>query len=871
MMKQYHEAKSACGDALLFFRMGDFYELFLEDAKVASRILGLNLTSRDKDSENPTAMAGFPHHQLDSYLQKLIKAGYRAAVCEQVEDPKQAKGLVKREITRVVSAGTLTDDGLLDPREANYLAAVYLMHDRKAEKENREQMVGIAWAELSSGRFEAGTFPKSRIEDELERIGPAEVIYREDDARFSPDTSAPWSWTSRPAWSFAEDAATEVLCKQFSVHNLEGYGFTDDDAPAIRAAGGALTYLQETQRGDLDHFRSITAHRQTPVLQIDASTRRSLEITRTLRTASRSGSLLDVIDETRTPMGSRMLADWIAAPLVDQDAIEARHDAVAELVGDQSLRTDIRKTLGETYDLSRLMARIATGRTGPRDLQQVATTLASLPALKARLTDRKSQRLGFVEAHLHLCPRLRSQLESALADECPLNAGDGNFIRTGFDEELDQLRDLARGGKEWIAAYQQKQMDETGIANLKVGYNKVFGYYLEVTNAHKDKVPDFFIRKQTLKNCERYITPELKEYEEKVLAADEKASSREQLIFQDLRAQTHRELSTLQEVAMATAELDVLASLAETSATRGWIRPELTSDSVLRIEQGRHPVLDVTMPQGEFVPNDCVMSPESGMIHLITGPNMAGKSTYIRQVALITLLAQAGSFVPAQNAVIGLSDRIFARVGASDELSRGQSTFMVEMVETARILNTATSRSLVILDEIGRGTSTYDGLSLAWAITEHLHEQIGSRTLFATHYHELTQLEESLPRVANMNVAVKEWDEQVVFLHRIVAGGADKSYGIHVARLAGIPSSVNERAKDVLAQLESDHRDALDRPTVSPPEGNSGGGNYQLTLFGYADHPLLDEVQKLDVNAMTPIDALQFLQAAKEKLAQPTK
>ena len=871
MMKQYHEAKSACGDALLFFRMGDFYELFLEDAKVASRILGLNLTSRDKDSENPTAMAGFPHHQLDSYLQKLIKAGYRAAVCEQVEDPKQAKGLVKREITRVVSAGTLTDDGLLDPREANYLAAVYLMHDRKAEKENREQMVGIAWAELSSGRFEAGTFPKSRIEDELERIGPAEVIYREDDARFSPDTSAPWSWTSRPAWSFAEDAATEVLCKQFSVHNLEGYGFTDDDAPAIRAAGGALTYLQETQRGDLDHFRSITAHRQTPVLQIDASTRRSLEITRTLRTASRSGSLLDVIDETRTPMGSRMLADWIAAPLVDQDAIEARHDAVAELVGDQSLRTDIRKTLGETYDLSRLMARIATGRTGPRDLQQVATTLASLPALKARLTDRKSQRLGFVEAHLHLCPRLRSQLESALADECPLNAGDGNFIRTGFDEELDQLRDLARGGKEWIAAYQQKQMDETGIANLKVGYNKVFGYYLEVTNAHKDKVPDFFIRKQTLKNCERYITPELKEYEEKVLAADEKASSREQLIFQDLRAQTHRELSTLQEVAMATAELDVLASLAETSATRGWIRPELTSDSVLRIEQGRHPVLDVTMPQGEFVPNDCVMSPESGMIHLITGPNMAGKSTYIRQVALITLLAQAGSFVPAQNAVIGLSDRIFARVGASDELSRGQSTFMVEMVETARILNTATSRSLVILDEIGRGTSTYDGLSLAWAITEHLHEQIGSRTLFATHYHELTQLEESLPRVANMNVAVKEWDEQVVFLHRIVAGGADKSYGIHVARLAGIPSSVNERAKDVLAQLESDHRDALDRPTVSPPEGNSGGGNYQLTLFGYADHPLLDEVQKLDVNAMTPIDALQFLQTAKEKLAQPTK
>ncbi|NND96019.1 MAG: DNA mismatch repair protein MutS [Pirellulaceae bacterium] len=865
MMRQYHEAKAACGDALLFFRMGDFYELFLEDAKVASKILGLTLTSRDKDSENPTAMAGFPHHQLDSYLHKLIQAGYRAAVCEQVEDPKQAKGLVKREITRVVSAGTLTDDGLLDPREANFLAAVYLLHDKKAEKEGREPMVGIAWAELSSGRFEAGTFTRSRIEDELARIGPAEVLYREDDARFSPDTTAPWSWTSRPAWSFAEDAARDALCKQFSVHNLEGFGFTDDDGPAVRAAGAVLTYLQETQRGGLDHLRSISAHQKTPVLQIDASTRRSLEITRTLRTASREGSLLDVIDHTCTPMGSRMLSDWIAAPLIQPSAIEARLDSVSEMVNDATLRGGVRQSLKQTFDLSRLLARIATGRTGPRDLQQVATTLASLPQLKARLTDRKSERLGSIEAHLHLCPQLRSQLESALADECPLSAGDGNFIRPGFDSELDTLRDLARGGKEWIAAYQQNQMDETGIQNLKVGYNKVFGYYLEVTNAQKDKVPDFFIRKQTLKNCERYITPELKEYEEKVLAADDKASSREQLIFQDLRAQTHRQLSTLQEVAVATAELDVLSALAELASTRSWVRPELTDDSVLRIDEGRHPVLDVTMPQGEFVPNDCVQSPECGMIHLITGPNMAGKSTYIRQIALITILAQSGSFVPATAATIGIADRIFARVGASDELSRGQSTFMVEMVETARILNTATSRSLVILDEIGRGTSTYDGLSLAWAITEHLHEQIGCRTLFATHYHELTQLEESLPRVANMNVAVKEWNEEVVFLHRIVAGGADKSYGIHVARLAGIPTSVNERAKDVLSQLEADHRDAFDRPTVTAPQQQSAG-NYQLTLFGYVDHPLLEQLQQLDVNAMTPIDAMKFLQQAQEDL-----
>ena len=871
MMRQYHDAKAACGDALLFFRMGDFYELFLDDAKIAARVLGLTLTSRDKDSDNPTAMAGFPHHQLDAYLHKLIHAGYRAAVCEQMEDPKQAKGLVKREITRVVSAGTLTDDGLLDPREANYVAAVYLAHDKRTDQEHHEPRVGIAWAELSSGRFEAGTFPKSRIDDELERIGPAEVIFREDDVRFSPDKTATWSWTSRPAWTFAEDASRDVLCKQFSVHNLDGFGFRDDDVPAIRAAGAVLTYLQETQRGRLDHFRSLVAHHRTAVVQIDASTRRSLEITRTLRTASREGSLLDVIDRTCTPMGSRLLADWIAAPLIEMDAINARLDSVQELVKDATLRGDVRNTLKQTYDLTRLLARIATGRTGPRDLQQVAATLASLPRLKARLSDRGAERLAFVEAHLHLCPELRSQLESALADECPLSASDGNFIRPGFDEELDALRELARGGKQWIATYQRKQMEETGIQNLKVGYNKVFGYYLEVTNAHKDRVPDFFIRKQTLKNCERYITPELKEYEEKVLAADDKASAREQQIFTRLRDETQRQLSTLQEVGMAIAELDVLASLAEIASQRGWVRPNLVDDSVLRIEAGRHPVLDVTMPQGEFVPNDCVQSPEAGMILLITGPNMAGKSTYIRQVALITLMAQAGSFVPAESADIGIADRIFARVGASDELSRGQSTFMVEMVETARILNTATSRSLVILDEIGRGTSTYDGLSLAWAITEHLHEQIGCRTLFATHYHELTQLEESLPRVANLNVAVKEWNDEVVFLHRIVAGGADKSYGIHVARLAGIPASVNERAKDVLSQLEADHRDAFDRPTIQTPGTGSNHGQYQLTLFGFADHPLLEQVQKLDVNAMTPIEAMQFLQEAQVNLKTPKK
>ena len=867
MMQQYHEAKTACGDALLLFRMGDFYELFLEDAKIAAPLLGLTLTSRDKDSDNPTAMAGFPHHQLDGYLQKLIAAGHRAAVCEQVEDPKKAKGLVRREVTRVVSAGTLTDDGMLDPRQANYVAAVSM------ERSCDPPRVGIAWAELSSGRFEAATYPASSIDDELARIGPAEVVYREDDGAFEIDTTAPWVWTRRPAWSFAQDAATESLCKQFKVKTLDGYGFDCEDAPAIKAAGAVLSYLQDTQRVDLHHFRGIVAASRSEHLQIDAATRRSLELTRTIRSGTRDGSLVGVIDQTETPMGSRQLADWISAPLVDGEAILQRHDAVAELIGDNSLRRDVKETLGNTFDLSRLLARVATGRAGPRDLQQIGVTLSHLPALKARLAERQPVLLSRIESRLHLCPDLRSHLESALADHVPVAAADGDFIREGFDVELDQCRDLSRGGKRWIAEYQQSQIVATGIANIKVGYNKVFGYYLEVTNTHRDRIPETFIRKQTLKNCERYITPELKEYEEKVLAADDQATAREQLLFEQLRDAAAESLATLQEVAESLSTLDCLSSLAEVAATRGWVRPAMTDQTVMDVRAGRHPVLDVMLPQGEFVPNDCAMNPEEGMVAIITGPNMAGKSTYIRQVALISLLAQAGSYVPAESATIGLTDRIFARVGASDELSRGQSTFMVEMLETARILNTASSRSLVILDEIGRGTSTYDGLSLAWAITEHLHESIGARTLFATHYHELTALSETLPRVANWNVSVKEWNDEVVFLHRIVRGGADKSYGIHVARLAGVPTAVTERAKDVLSQLEASDRDTLDRPVIQKPSGSSLGASdgqrFQLTLFGFADHPLLEQMEQLDVDEMTPKQAVEFLREAKANLRTP--
>lgn len=870
MMRQYHEAKAACGDALLFFRMGDFYELFHEDAKTAATILGLTLTSRDKDKEDGVPMAGFPHHQLDGYLRKLIQAGYRAAVCEQVEDPKQAKGLVRREVTRVVSAGTLTDDQLLDPREANYLAAVFRPFSSSKSKKaattavgpdesrirDATQLVGIAWAELSSGRFEAGVFPLARLEDELERIGPAEVIYREDDGRLTPDRSRGWQVTMRPAWTFAEEEAARTLLKQFGVANLEGYGFDQHHSPAICAAGAVLAYLSETQQGGLDHFDSLLAHHRSPVVEIDAATRRSLELTRTIRTGSRDGSLLGVLDQTVTAMGARLLGAWMSAPLTEAAGISGRHEAVAQFLTSTDLREEIRETLKGVFDLSRLLGRVATGRTGPRDLQQVGRTLSMLPRLKARLTDRNSDLISQIERQIHLCPELRARLEEGLTDQCPLTTADGGFIREGFDEPLDHLRQLASGGKQWIAAYQAKQIESTGISNIKVGFNKVFGYYLEVTNSQREKIPENFIRKQTLKNCERYITPELKEYEEKVLAADDQAQAREMELFQLLRDDVHQHLRQLQETAGALARLDVLASLAELAARRGWVRPEMCAEPVLEIIEGRHPVLDTTMKQGDFVPNDCQMSVEDGTLLIITGPNMAGKSTYIRQVALLTLLAHVGAFVPAKRAKIGLTDRIFARVGASDELSRGQSTFMVEMVETARILNTATSRSLVILDEIGRGTSTYDGLSLAWAITEYLHESIGCRTLFATHYHELTQLADSLPRVRNLNVAVREWDDQVVFLHRIIQGGADKSYGIHVARLAGIPTAVNERAKDILAQLEQDHRDQFDRPTISPPKQSQRGGALQMTLFGFCDHPALEELRRLKLDELDAETAL---------------
>ncbi len=853
MMQQYADAKAACPDAVLLFRMGDFYELFHDDAKTAARVLNLTLTSRDK-GENPVPMAGFPHHQLEVYLGKLIAAGYRAAICDQIEDPKKAKGLVKRDITRVVSRGTVTDDALLDPRTNNYLAAVV----------PGERQTGVAWVELSTGRFFAACLDAARLGDELTRIDPVECLVVEDENPIPPHLAARLQITARPAWAFAAQTAQQTLARHFQTQSLEGFGFDESDTPAIRAAGAILDYLGETQKTSLDHIERLTPYRSGAMLEIDEATRRSLEITRTLREGRREGSLLGVIDRSITPMGSRLLCDWIANPLTDLEAIAARHDAVEELVGDAALGDSLREQLRHVYDLQRLLARVSTGRASPRDLSFVGRTLARLPAVKAKLTARNSALLTRLESDLDLCPDVRGQLEAALVEDCPLTSRDGGFIRSGFHERLDELRDLAAGGKKWIAKYQAEESQRSGIPNIKVGYNKVFGYYLEVTHAHAQKVPASFIRKQTIKNAERYITPELKEYEEKVVAAEEQSKKLEAELIIQIRGTVAEAGRRLQRCAEVLAELDVLTALAELARERGYCRPTMASEPVLNIVDGRHPVLDVIEPQGQFVPNDALLGAEEGMMLLITGPNMAGKSTYIRQVALITLLAQAGSFVPARQATIGVADRIFARVGASDELSRGQSTFMVEMTETARILNTASARSLVVLDEIGRGTSTYDGLSLAWAVVEHLHDQVGCRTLFATHYHELTELERLLPGVKNYNVAVREWEEQVVFLHKIIPGSADKSYGIHVARLAGIPREVNERAKEILAQLENEHLDPSGRPKIA--KGKARRGELQLTLFAPPDHPLLDRVRQADLDRLTPLDALQLIKSWQDDL-----
>ena len=824
MMQQYQEAKARHPGMILLFRMGDFYETFHDDAELLSRVLGLTLTSRDKT----VPMAGFPHHSLENHLRKLLQSGYRVAVCDQVEDAALAKGLVKREVTRVVTPGTITEDELLDPRRPNHLAAIFPSKDG----------YGLAWVELSTGEFMASDVAPQRLGDELNRLSISECLLAESAAgRLSDDLRAalPPTLTTRPDWTFDPLSAKQALHQHFGIITLSGFGFADDQ-PCLTAAGGLLLYLQETLKASLAHIRRLKPFRAEQFLTLDEVTRRSLELTRTLRDGNRDGSLLGAIDRTVTPMGARLLHDSLLAPLAKRDLIEDRLDAVEELLKEHSLRGDLRQLLAIAHDLQRLTTRVSTGRANPKDLAAVARTLRLLPKFKARITGRKSAVLAELEARLELCPDLRETLDTALVDDPPYNAKEGGVIREGYHGELDDLRKLASEGKSWIARYQAQESTRTGIPSLKVGFNQVFGYYIEITNTHVAKIPPDYIRKQTLKNAERYITPELKEYEEKVLTAEERSLSLEFELFTKLREQVAEQTTRLLATADVLAMIDFLAALSEIAASRQYVRPILADEPFLDIREGRHPVLDQTLPPGTFVPNDVCFGPETGMLWLITGPNMSGKSTFIRQVALLTLMAHLGSFIPAKSAKVGITDRIFTRVGASDELSRGLSTFMVEMTEAANILNNATNRSLIILDEIGRGTSTYDGVSLAWAITEYLHDTVGARSLFATHYHELAQLAETLKGLRNYNVQVKEHEKEIIFLHQIAPGNAERSYGIHVARLAGVPETILERADGVLAELEARHQlpESQRRRIVEPPERKrkKKRADQEANLFG---------------------------------------
>ncbi|APW63415.1 DNA mismatch repair protein MutS [Paludisphaera borealis] len=860
MMQQYRELKARDPDAILLFRMGDFYEMFGEDAVRASAVLGIAVTTRDRDKgDQAVPMAGFPHPALETYLAKIVQAGLRAAVCEQIEDPKLVKGLVKRDVVRVVTPGTLTEEALLDPRTANYLAAVVEVGTK----------VGLAWVELSMGRFSLTSLLRTELADEIARLSPAETLVSE----LSVD--APWlrslraqpgfAVTIRPSWDFQAEQARKTLFDQFGVTTLEGFG-VDDRNLEIQAAGALVAYLRETQKSSLGHITRLTPYRRADVLTLDETTRRSLELVRTLREGKREGSLLQVIDRTTTPMGARLLAEYVTSPLTSPALIEERLGAVDELVNDATLRGELREALGEAYDLERLAARVATGRANPRDLSSLARTLALLPRIKARLTARRSQRLSRLEGAIELCPEVRSSIEAALVDDPPLTIKEGGLIRPGYHPELDRLRSASKEGKSWIAKYQTDQIRRTGISGLKVGFNNVFGYYIEISHsqAQRGEVPAEYIRKQTVKNAERYYTPELKEFENEVRNADERANALEYELFTSLRDRVSADAPRLIQAGSVLAQIDVLSALAELAARQGYCRPEIVADPVFEVEAGRHPVLDVVLPHGDFVPNDTRLGPDDGSLLLITGPNMAGKSTYIRQVALIAIMAQMGGFVPARRARIGVVDRLFARVGATDELSRGQSTFMVEMTETANILNNATPQSLVILDEIGRGTSTFDGVSLAWAITEHLHDVVGCRTLFATHYHELVELEKTKARIRNANVVVSESQGEIVFLHRIAPGGADQSYGIHVARLAGVPSPVLDRAREILAFLEKQHG-----PDPGLPEGPirrkvKTARSLQGSLFAALPEPLVAELRQTDLATLGPDQALDLLKRLRE-------
>lgn len=869
MMRQYLDIKDKHQDSILFFRLGDFYEMFFEDAVEASKILEITLTTRNKNDANPVPLCGIPHHSASGYIAKLIESGRKVAICDQVEDPKTAKGVVKREVTRVVTPGLVVDESNLKSRESNYLAAI--------TKEGN--IWGLSYLDLSTGDFrvtELDHKDKTHVElllDELLKINAKEIVVDEkwkDDDQLKETLdllSASVSWSDGASFDF--DDCKGAILEQFRLNSLDGIGCVDMSA-GVCAAGAILAYLKETQGGSAGHIDRLKPYRTSNFMLIDSATHRNLELTSTMIDDKKKGSLFHTLDFTETAMGGRKLREWINYPLQNIEEINARLDAISDLKDLNSIRSELVEALSGVYDLERLNGRVSVGRANPRDLTALGSSIAKLPALKTTVSEIPAALLQDLASKIDPMPELEALITGAIVDEPPVSLKDGGIIREGFNAELDELRTISREGKGYLARLEAKEKERTGISSLKIRYNKVFGYYLEVTKTNLHLVPEDYIRKQTLSNAERYITPELKEYETKILGADEKIVAMESDLFADLRDEAATYSARLRDTSEALAVLDVLLSLAQAADRYSYCRPVVNDSEKLSITEGRHPVVEKLNPDESFVPNDTHMDCEESQLIIITGPNMAGKSTYIRQVALLTLMAHMGSFIPAESAEVGLVDRIFTRVGASDNLARGQSTFMVEMNESANILNNATRRSLIILDEIGRGTSTFDGVSIAWAVAEYIHDspQLGARTLFATHYHELTELSLTLKRVKNYNVAVREWNDRIIFLRKIVEGGASRSYGIEVARLAGLPSDVIKRSLEILSNLESGELDDAGMPKIAIPKKQKTSAakvdNRQMSLFMHPADLLLEELRKIDISSMTPLDALNRLSRLKE-------
>ena len=869
MMQQYLEIKAQHPDALLFYRMGDFYELFMEDAVLASRILDIALTSRDRQAENPVPMCGVPHHSAEGYVARLVAAGHKVAICDQIEDPRKAKGLVRRSVTRVVTPGLIVDQQNLAANQPNYLAAIARDGSR----------YGLAYLDISTAEFKVVELQgEEALREELIRVAPRELLLPEGHADawaqpFSPNPDMVMTLVDPD--SFDKGRAQERLCEHFQVRSLEGFGVQHWDA-AIRSAGAILAYVRKNHLGSCRHISKLLPYHRSDFMILDEATLRNLDIFASAGFAGRKGSLLAVLDQTSTAMGGRKLQHWLRYPLLDLTQIKLRQQAVAEWVEKDTLRENILKHLEKIHDVERLNGRISLGHANPRDLLALKKSLQVLPQLEPALSQCVSRRLLELREHWDNLSDVAQRIDSTMVDDPPLSLAGGGVIRPGVHAELDHYVHLSRDARGWMANYEAEERRRTGIGSLKVRYNKVFGYYIEVTKTNLGAVPDNYIRKQTLVNAERYFTEELKHFETQVLEADEKRVELEQQVFDALRAAVAAEGQRIQAVAASISELDCLAALAEVAARNDYCRPHLDEDGAIAIREGRHPVIERFLQGQPFVPNDLDMDNDSQQVLIITGPNMAGKSTILRQVALIVLLAQIGSFVPAAEARLGLVDRIFTRVGAADDLVRGRSTFMVEMQETAYILHQATPKSLIILDEIGRGTSTFDGLSIAWAVAEYLHDfqGVGIKTLFATHYHELTELARTRSRVRNLNVAIKEWQNDIIFFHKLAPGGTNKSYGIQVARLAGLPADVTGRAREILGQLEQDGPSFAPVKRLAPGRKKSRSApqtGLQLSLLQNPLEMLRAQILALDLDNLAPLNALKALYALKQQVTARTK